>query len=119
MTEIVSVYAVFGNAEEARTIARTAVEEGLAACANILAPCHSLYRWQGRIEEAAEIPVLLKTRADLAERLIARIDSLHSYEVPAAVAWKIEASLPAYARWVDSETRPEPSRTTSTPETGR
>ena len=101
---------MFGSAEEARTIARTAVEEGLAACANILAPCHSLYRWEGRIEEAAEIPVLLKTRADLAERLIERIDSLHSYEVPAAVAWVIEAAIPAYARWVEAETRSEPSR---------
>ena len=78
--------------------------------ANILAPCHSLYRWEGRIEEAAEIPVLLKTRADLAECLIERIDSLHSYEVPAAVAWVIEAAIPAYARWVEAETRSEPSR---------
>lgn len=110
MTDIVSVYAVFGSAEEAKTIARSAVEDGLAACANILAPCHSLYRWEGRIEEAAEIPVLLKTRADLAERLIERIDSLHSYEVPAAVAWAIEAANPAYARWVESETRPQSSR---------
>ena len=110
MTDIVSVYALFGSAEEARTIARTAVEEGLAACANILAPCHSLYRWEGRIEEAAEIPVLLKTRADLAECLIERIDSLHSYEVPAAVAWGIEAAIPASARWVEAETRSEPSR---------
>ena len=110
MTDIVSVYALFGSAEEARHISRTAVEEGLAACANVFAPCHSIYRWEGRIEEAAEVPVLLKTRADLAERLIARIDALHSYEVPAAVAWRIEAAIPSYAAWVEAETRSEASR---------
>ena len=104
MTDIVSVYALFGSAEEARTICRSAVEEGLAACANILAPCQSLYRWQGRIEEASEVPAVLKTRADLSERLIARIDALHSYEVPAAVAWRIDASIPAYIDWVKAET---------------
>ena len=86
------------------------VEDRLAACANILTPCHSVYRWQGKVEEAAEVPVLLKTRADLAERLIARIGSLHSYEVPAAVVWQIEAAIPAYAQWVVAETRPEGSQ---------
>ena len=58
MTEIVSVYATFGSEEEARRIARQVVEERLAACANILAPCHSIYRWQGQVEEATEVPVI-------------------------------------------------------------
>ena len=110
MTDIVSIYALFGSAEEARSICRTAVEEGLAACANILAPCHSLYRWQGRIEEASEVPAVLKTRADLSERLIARIDALHSYEVPAAVAWKIDAAISAYVNWVKAETQASETR---------
>ena len=105
MTDIVSVYALFGSAEEAKTICRTAVEEGLAACANVLAPCHSLYRWEGRIEEATEVPALLKTRAELAEALVARIGALHSYEVPAAVAWRIEGTIQAYAAWVEDSTR--------------
>ena len=54
-TDIVSVYATFAGDEEARRIARQLVEERLAACANILGPCHSIYRWQGAIEEAAEV----------------------------------------------------------------
>ena len=107
MTDIASVYAVFGSADEARNVARAAVEEGLAACANILAPCHSIYRWEGRIEEASEIPVLFKTRSELADRLIGAIEAMHSYEVPAAVAWKIEAAIPAYEAWVKAETKPE------------
>jgi periplasmic divalent cation tolerance protein len=101
---IVTVYAVFGSAEEAQTIARTLVEERLAACANILAPCRSVYRWRGETEEAEEVPTLFKTRADRAEALIARIAELHSYDVPAAVVWPIAQALPAYAQWVTDET---------------
>ena len=103
MTDIVSVYATFGSDEEARRIARNAVEEGLAACANILAPCHSIYRWQGKIEEAAEVPVLFKTGADTAAKLVARIVELHGYDVPAAVVWPIARTLPDYAQWVGEE----------------
>jgi periplasmic divalent cation tolerance protein len=100
---IVSVYATFASEEEARRIARQLVEARLAACANILAPCHSLYRWQGRIEEAAEVPVIFKTRADAAARLVEEIGSLHSYDVPAAVVWPIAEAIPDYARWVAEE----------------
>ena len=100
---IVSVYATFGSDEEARRIARTVVEERLAACANILAPCHSIYRWQGTIEEAEEVPVIFKARADSAKALIARIGELHSYDVPAAVVWPISAALLAYEEWVAGE----------------
>ena len=101
---IVTVYAVFANADEARTIARTVVEERLAACANLLAPCRSIYRWQGAIEEAEEVPVLFKTGAGSAEALIARIAALHSYDVPAAVAWPIAAAHAPYGEWVRADT---------------
>jgi periplasmic divalent cation tolerance protein len=103
--EIVTVYAVFGSAEEAQRIARTLVEERLAACANILAPGRSVYRWQGKIEAAQEVPALFKTRAEQAEPLIARIAELHSYELPAAVAWPTANALRDYAEWVDRESR--------------
>lgn len=101
---IVTVYATFGGGEEARRIARLLVEERLAACANILAPCRSIYRWRGAVEEAEEVPVLFKTAAEAAARLIARIGTLHSYDLPAAVAWPIADAAPAYADWVREET---------------
>ena len=103
MTGIVTVYATFGSEEEARDVARTVVEERLAACANILAPCRSIYRWQGAIEEGEEVPVLFKTRADAASRLVARIAELHGYDVPAAVVWPVAEAVPEYARWVAEE----------------
>lgn len=105
MTGIVTVYSVFGSEEEAVRIARILVEEQLAACANLLAPCRSIYRWQSRIENAEEHPALFKTAAERAEALIARLAELHSYDVPAAVVWPIDSALPAYAEWVVSETR--------------
>lgn len=100
---IVSVYATFADAAEAERVARAVVAERLAACANILGPCRSIYRWRGEVEEAAEVPALFKARADKAEALLARIAELHSYEVPAAVVWPIAAALPAYAEWVKAE----------------
>ncbi|HEX8571439.1 MAG TPA: divalent-cation tolerance protein CutA [Allosphingosinicella sp.] len=103
MSSIVTVYSTFASEEEAGRIARALVEEGLAACANILGPCRSIYRWRGAIEESAEVAALFKTRSGLAEALIARLAELHSYEVPAAVVWPISSALDSYAEWVAAE----------------
>ena len=103
MSRIVSVYAVFAGAEEATRIARALVEEKLAACANVLGPCRSIYRWRGAIEEADEVAAIFKARADKAEALVARIAELHSYDVPAIAVWPIESAWPAYAEWVAAE----------------
>ena len=100
---IISVYAVFADLEEARRIGGIVVEERLAACVNLLGDCHSIYRWQGKIETANEAPAIFKARADKAATLVARIAALHSYEVPAIAVWPIERALPAYAAWVNEE----------------
>lgn len=103
MTRIVSVYAVFADAGEAQRIARLVVGERLAACANLLGPCRSIYRWQGAVEEADEVAAIFKARADKAQALTARIAALHSYDVPAIAVWPIESAWPAYAEWVEAE----------------
>ncbi len=100
MTGIVSVYATFGSEEEARQIARTLVEERFAACANILGACHSIYRWHGKVEEAAEVAALFKVTAGGADALIRRLGEVHSYDVPAAAVWLIEDAPESYRRWV-------------------
>lgn len=105
MSGIVTVYATVPDDGAARRIGRALVEGRLAACVNIL-PCRSIYRWQGAVEEAEEVALLFKTRADQAEALLARLAELHSYDVPAAVVWPIADALPAYADWVRSETAP-------------
>lgn len=102
---IVSVYAVFADAGEAARIARIVVEERLAACANVLGPCHSIYRWQGKVEEADEVAAIFKTTAESAPMLVERIAALHSYDVPAIAVWPIEDALPAYGQWVIDSSR--------------
>jgi periplasmic divalent cation tolerance protein len=102
---IVTVYATFADAAEAQRIARILVEERLAACANILGSCRSIYRWQGTIEESEEVAALFKTTAEGARAVIDRLAALHSYDVPAAVVWPIADALPDYTAWIDSETR--------------
>ena len=85
-------------------IARALIERKLAACVNILAGCTSVYRWQGRLEEAAEVPLLIKTRAAIYPELEAAIKSLHPYELPEIVAVPIERGSPEYLEWVNAET---------------
>jgi periplasmic divalent cation tolerance protein len=98
---VISVYAVFANADEAERIGRTMVEERLAACVNILGPIHSIYRWQGKIETADEVAALFKTSDSRADALITRIAALHSYEVPCIATSTIDKILAAYADWVE------------------
>jgi periplasmic divalent cation tolerance protein len=100
MTGIVTVYATFPNAEEAARISRQLVEERMAACANILGAIRSIYRWEGKVEEADEVAALFKTTSGQAPLLIRRIGELHSYEVPAAVVWPIAEAPESYRLWV-------------------
>ena len=103
---VVSVYCIFANAEEADRIGRTVVEEGLAACINILGSCRSIYRWQGKLETAEEVPAILKTTGEAADALISRIAGLHSYDVPCIAVWPIEKLLLSYAEWVEQSVGP-------------
>jgi periplasmic divalent cation tolerance protein len=99
---IVSVYAIFADAAEAERIGRQMVEERLAACINILGACRSIYRWQGALETADEVPAILKTTLALADALIARIAALHSYDVPCIAVWPIDKLHSEYADWVEA-----------------
>jgi len=98
---VVSVYAVFANAEEAERIARAMVEERLAACINILGPVRSIYWWQGAVETSEEVAAIFKTSHASADALITRIAALHSYEVPCIATWPIDKILGSYAEWVE------------------
>lgn len=104
MSAIALVYTVFPDEESARAAARAAIAERLAACANILAPCTSIYEWQGEVTENAEIPVILKTTAAQADALIERIAAMHPYEVPAILSWPIVRAPHAFAKWVNGQT---------------
>jgi periplasmic divalent cation tolerance protein len=99
-------YVTARSREEALTIGRTVVQERLAACANMLDGMTSIYWWRGALEQATEAVLILKTRAELVERLTARIRELHSYECPCVVALPIAAGNPDYLDWIARETTP-------------
>ena len=98
------IYVTAPSKAEAMTIARALVDEKLAACANVLGDATSIYRWQGKVEEAQEIVLIAKTRRDLADKALERVKALHSYDVPCAVVYDMAAGLPDYLTWIDRET---------------
>lgn len=88
-------------------LARILIEERIAACANVLAPCFSVYRWQGKIECTEEVPLLIKTRASFYPLVEQRIREHHPYELPEIVGVSLVAGFQAYLDWVVAETSPE------------
>jgi len=90
----------------AEKLAGALVDERLAACVNILAPCKSVYRWQNDIQQEEEHPMLIKTTADRYPALEAALRAAHPYELPEIIAVPIERGLPAYLDWIAAETKP-------------
>ncbi len=88
----------------AERIADALVTQGIAACVNVLAECRSVYRWQGKLEHASEVPLLVKTTRARYPQLESALRKLHPYEVPEIIALPVTAGLPEYLTWVVQET---------------
>lgn len=99
-----SVYVTAPDEPTAERIARALLERRLVACANLL-PTRSLYRWEGRIEEAREVAMFLKTKRSLVPDVVKAVEELHPYEVPCAVGFELGEGSAGYYGWVDAETR--------------
>jgi periplasmic divalent cation tolerance protein len=93
------------DADTARRIATALVEQKLAACVNVGAPMLSVYRWQGVVEEATELPMWIKTTAGRRDALVAALTGLHPYEVPEVLVTPVHDGLPAYLDWIREMTR--------------
>lgn len=92
------------DSAQAQALATQLVEQRLAACVNILAPCTSVYRWQGAVESATEVPLLIKTTRARYAALEAAVRAAHPYELPEIVAVPIERGLAGFLGWVAAET---------------
>ncbi|MGE5206264.1 MAG: divalent-cation tolerance protein CutA [Chlamydiota bacterium] len=90
-----------GSREEAEKIAHALVERRLAACVNIVGPIHSVYRWRGKVESAAEHLLIVKTTAQRFDAVARTISELHSYELPECIQLPIEAGSKEYLRWIE------------------
>jgi len=103
MSEVLLVLTNAPDQDTAERIAVSLVTDRVAACVNILPACNSVYRWQGKLERADEVPLLIKTTRDAYPRLETALQTLHPYEVPEIVALPVTAGLPAYLAWVQQE----------------
>ena len=106
MEEMALIYTTWPDAETAEAAAEKAVEARLAACANILAPMRSIYRWNGEVQREAEVPMLLKTRMSLSGTLRDMLKGLHPYEVPCIVVCELlkTGSNTDFLIWVEEQT---------------
>ena len=100
----VALVTAVADRETAERIAETLVTERLAACAQVLGPQQSVYRWKGAVERATEWRLELKTAASRLAALERRLLELHPYEVPECIALPIVHGSDAYLRWLDEET---------------
>ncbi len=91
----------------AERLAMALLEQRLAACINILAPCRSFYRWQGQVQRAEEHPLLIKSTEERYPELERAIRAQHPYELPEIIAVPLAGGLPAYLDWVMAEVRAE------------
>lgn len=99
------VYITAKDAEEAREIGKALVEEKMAACTNIIPGAESIYWWKGKVEEAKEAVMILKTKTSLVEDVIKRVKELHSYDVSCVVSLPIEKGNPDYFKWIEEATK--------------
>ena len=106
--EAVVVFCTVPTEETAKTMARTLVEERLAACISILPGIRSLYRWEDAICDDAELLLLIKTRRELFTLLSQRLQDIHPYQVPEILCLAVEQGAPAYLNWLWAETEFEP-----------
>lgn len=90
-----------GSREEAEKIAQALVERRLAACVNLLSPIKSVYRWQGKVENAAEHLLIIKTTAARCEAVARAIRELHSYQLPECIQLDIEGGSAEYLQWIE------------------
>lgn len=90
-----------GSLEEGEKIAGALVEEGLAACCNIIPGIKSVFRWKGKVCKETEVLLMIKSKASIFERLKKRVKKLHSYETPEIIVFSIKDGLKAYLNWID------------------
>jgi periplasmic divalent cation tolerance protein len=104
MNGYIVVLCTCASGQEARRIAEAIVESKLAACVNLLGAAESVYRWEGRIETAHEVLLMIKSTAERFDELRIRITELHSYETPEIIALPVAAGSEKYLHWLRQET---------------
>lgn len=101
MEKYILVLITAGSLQEAEKIGGLLVEEGLAACCNIMPGIKSIFKWKGKMCKETEVLLFVKSKSSLFKELKQRVKKLHSYEVPEIIAFSIETGLPDYFKWMN------------------
>ncbi len=105
MSDPIVVLVTCGSEDEALKIANALVEEHLAACANVVSPIRSIYRWEGKTWDEKEWLLTIKTQSHLFGEVGKKVKSLHSYSVPEIVSLPVSEGSSAYLTWLEEMTR--------------
>ncbi|VVC82145.1 divalent-cation tolerance protein CutA [Sideroxydans sp. CL21] len=105
MSEVLLVITNLPDRASAERVAEALVIQRVAACVNVLAECASIYRWEGKLEHASEVPLLIKTTRAAYPKLEDALRKLHPYELPEIIALPVDTGLPEYLNWVVQETQ--------------
>ena|ERR1700722_5386216 len=103
MTDKIVVLSACATADEAHSIATKLIEARLAACVNVIPGVRSFYRWKGKVEQAEECMLVIKTSRRQFESLRIELEKAHTYEVPEVVALPVVEGSPNYLNWLDNE----------------
>jgi periplasmic divalent cation tolerance protein len=105
MAEAFVIFCTCGSSEEAERLASTLVRERLAACVNIVAGIRSIYRWENKVEDSAEVLLVIKSTGDRLGAIQSRLEALHSYETPELIALPVVAGSERYLSWLKQQTQ--------------
>lgn len=98
------IYTTLGSENDAQQLGRALIERGLAACVNILPGMTSIFHWDGELQQESEVAMIIKSRAELTQPLLAAAEELHPYDTPALLVLPVSDAAPGFARWIVART---------------
>ena len=99
------IYTTFADEADAKRVGQALVGAGLAACVNIFPKMTAIFEWEGKLDEAEEVAMLIKTRVGLQDKVLAEAQSLHPYETPALLVIDVGGGSEAFLAWISAQTR--------------
>ncbi|WP_341820813.1 divalent-cation tolerance protein CutA [Wolbachia endosymbiont (group A) of Myopa testacea] len=102
MNNLVLIYTTFSNLNEAKTISEELLNEKLIVCVNIFPEVNSLYLWEGKISNSCEVVAIMKSKNDQIDKIVEKIEAMHSYDQPAIAVMSIEKANKSFTNWANS-----------------
>ncbi|WP_419247203.1 divalent-cation tolerance protein CutA [Wolbachia endosymbiont of Rhagoletis indifferens] len=102
MNSLVLVYTTFSNFKEAKTVSEELLNEKLIVCVNIFPEVNSLYLWEGKISNSCEVVAIMKSKNDQVDKIVEKIEAMHSYDQPAIAVMSIEKANKSFTNWANS-----------------